>query len=197
MGGVVVEDGVDGLACRNFALDGIQEADGLLMTMALHAAAGDFALKYVESSKQGSRAVAFVVVGHCASPAFLQGQTGLGAVQRLDLGLLVDAEDNGMSGWINIEANDVADLGGKLRVIGELEGANTVRCQAMGTPDALNRGQADARHLGHHPSSPMGRLAGRFAQGQGHNPLDHFVGQPWGSAKAGSCHAADRRRPPP
>jgi hypothetical protein len=34
VGGVVVEDGVDGLAGRDFALDGVQEADELLMPVA-------------------------------------------------------------------------------------------------------------------------------------------------------------------
>ena len=36
MGGGVVEDGVDRLSCRNLALDGVEEADELLMPMTLH-----------------------------------------------------------------------------------------------------------------------------------------------------------------
>ena len=39
VGGVVVEDRMDRLAGGNFALDGVEEADELLMPMALHVAA--------------------------------------------------------------------------------------------------------------------------------------------------------------
>jgi len=43
--------------------------------------------------------------------------------------------------------------------------------QAMGAPDALHRGQADARDLGHHPAGPVSGLAVRLALGQGYNPF--------------------------
>src|SRR5512133_2079936 len=39
--GVVVENEMNDLACRHLRLDGIEEADELLMPMALHAAADD------------------------------------------------------------------------------------------------------------------------------------------------------------
>jgi len=41
VGGVIVEDGVKRLASRDLALDGVEEADELLMPMALHAAADE------------------------------------------------------------------------------------------------------------------------------------------------------------
>ena len=40
MGGVVVEDHVDDLADRDLRLDGVEEADELLMPVAPHVAAG-------------------------------------------------------------------------------------------------------------------------------------------------------------
>ena len=36
VGGIVVEDRMDRLACGNFALDGVEETDELLMPLALH-----------------------------------------------------------------------------------------------------------------------------------------------------------------
>ena len=36
VGGVVVENDVDALACRNVSLKGVEEADELLMPVALH-----------------------------------------------------------------------------------------------------------------------------------------------------------------
>ena len=183
--GVVVEDGMNGLAGRDLALDGIEEADELLMAVALHAATDDLAFQHVEGGEQGGRAVSLVIMGHGPGPALLHRQPRLGAVQRLDLALLIDAEHHGVGGRINIQADDVADLGGEPGIIGELEGADAVRCQAMGLPDALHRGQADTGDPGHHPAGPVGGLAGRLAQGQGDDPLGDLVGQPLDTRGAG------------
>ena len=85
VGGVVVEDGVDQLAGRDRGLDGVEEADELLVPVALHVAADDGAVEHVEGGEQRGGAVALVVVGHGAGAALLHGQAGLGAVERLDL----------------------------------------------------------------------------------------------------------------
>ena len=45
---VIVEDDVDDLASRDLAFDRIEEADELLMSVALHAAADDLALEHLE-----------------------------------------------------------------------------------------------------------------------------------------------------
>ncbi len=101
--GVVVQDGVDDLASRNLRLDGVQEADELLMAVALHAVADDLALQHVECGEQGGRAVALVVVGHGPGPALLQRQSRPGAVQGPDLGLLVDRQNDGVGWRVDIE----------------------------------------------------------------------------------------------
>jgi hypothetical protein len=54
------------------------------------------------------------------------GRAGPGAVERLDLGFLVDRDNDGMDGWVHVEADDVVHLGGKGRVAGRLEGADAV-----------------------------------------------------------------------
>ena len=61
---------------------GVEEADELLMPVALHVAADHGAVEDVEGGEQGRRAVALVVVGHGAGAAFLHRQAGLGAVER-------------------------------------------------------------------------------------------------------------------
>ena len=48
MSGVVVENGVDDFACGDLSLDGVQEADELLMAVALHVAADDGAVEHIE-----------------------------------------------------------------------------------------------------------------------------------------------------
>ena len=111
--GVVVEDHVDDLAGWDIRFDRVEEADELLMAVALHAAADDLALQNVERGEQGRRAVAFVVMGHRAGAAFLHRQARLGAVERLDLALLVDREHDCMRRRIDIEADDIANLAAK------------------------------------------------------------------------------------
>src|SRR5215218_2628753 len=76
VGGVVVEDHVHELSGGHLGLDSIQEADELLMAMALHTSADNLAFEYVESSKQRGCAVALVVMGHRAGAALLHWQAG-------------------------------------------------------------------------------------------------------------------------
>src|SRR5665647_1541966 len=123
----------------------------------------------VESSEQGGRTVAFVVVGHRSSTARLHRQTGLGAVERLDLALLIDREDDGMGWWIDIEAYNIAQLVDKLRVGGELELFHPVRLKAVRTPDALDGTRADIGDLRHHGGGPVGRLCWRLGLGERHD----------------------------
>ena len=62
VGGVVVHDGMHQLACGHLGFDGIQEADELLVPMALHAAADDATFQHVQGGKQCGGAVPDVVV---------------------------------------------------------------------------------------------------------------------------------------
>ncbi len=101
VGGVVVGDGVDDLARRGRALDGIEEADELLMGVSLHAAAEHGAVEDVQRRKQRRGAVALVVMGHGAALAGFERQAGLGAVQGLDLRFFVDLNRPGFTGGSN------------------------------------------------------------------------------------------------
>ena len=51
VGGVVVDDGMDRLSLRHLHLDGIEEADELLMAMTLHVAANDGAVEDIEGGE--------------------------------------------------------------------------------------------------------------------------------------------------
>src|SRR5271166_3028353 len=63
---------------------------------------------------------------------------------NLDLRLLVDRENDGMGGWIDIEPDDVTQLVNELRVVGELELLHPMRLKAVSAPDALDRAGTDA-----------------------------------------------------
>src|ERR1051325_2205423 len=58
---------------------------------------------------------------------------------------------------IDIEPDNVVQLGGELRVGGQLELAHSMRLQPVAAPDTLHRGNADPDGLGHRgPGPPFG-----------------------------------------
>src|SRR5258707_11020840 len=111
VGRIVVEDDVDSLLRWNRFLDGVEEADELLMTMALHTPADHLTFEHVEGSKERGGTVTLVVMGHGAGAALLHRQAWLGTVQRLDLALLIDRPNHGMGRRGDIKAHDVAPPG--------------------------------------------------------------------------------------
>lgn len=160
VGGIVVGDGMDRLSPRDLRLDGIEEANELLVAMTLHVAADYGSVEDIEGGEQCRRAVALVVVGHRSGASRLHGQARLATVERLDLALLVDREDDSLGGWIDVEADDVAQLGDEPRVGGQLELLDAVRLKAVFAPDTVDGTGADIDGLRHHGRSPLGRLAG-------------------------------------
>ncbi len=75
--GVAVEDRLKLLALRDGGLDGVEEADELLMAMPLHVPADDGAVEHVQCGEECGGAVALVVVGYRASAALLHRQARL------------------------------------------------------------------------------------------------------------------------
>ena len=121
VGGVVIEDHVDILVSGHVALDDIEKADELLMTVALHVAADDPAIEDIQGGKQCGGSVALVIVGHGATAPLLHRQSGLGAVEGLDLALFIHGQHHGMGRRVHIQTNHIPEFVGKDRIIGELE----------------------------------------------------------------------------
>ena len=110
VGGVVVGDQVDIEVRRDLPVDPVEEADELLMAVLLHALADHPTVEHIERREQGGGAVALVVVGHGSGPTLLHGQARLGAVERLDLGLLVHRQHDGVLRRVEIQPDHVLDL---------------------------------------------------------------------------------------
>jgi hypothetical protein len=131
----------------------------------------------LNAAKRG-RAVAFVIVGHGATAAGLDRQARLGAVERLDLALLVDRQHHGMGRRIDVQPDDVLDLGGEFGVGRELEAAHLMGPQPVGPPDPLHRADAEPAGHGHRRRRPVGHVVRRWLfQRSPHHPLDHGLGQ--------------------
>jgi hypothetical protein len=109
--------------------------------------------------------MALVVVRHGRTPATLHRQSRLRAVERLDLAVLVHGRHEGVLGWVHVETDDVADLLEELRVVGELEGFDPARLQAVLPPDRMDRGRRQAAHLDHRAQRPVRRGRRLFVQG--------------------------------
>src|SRR4051812_47034662 len=116
---------------------------------------------------------------HRAGPALLHGQAGLGAVEGLDLRLLVDRKHDGVSGRVDIEPDNIAQFVDELRVSGELELLDPMRLKTMRAPDPLHRACTDPDSFRHHRSSPMGRLNGRISPGERYNTLGDIRTEGW------------------
>ena len=177
MGGVVVENDMDDLVFGDLSIDHVQETDELLVPVALHIASDHGPVEDVQGGEQRCCSIAFVVMGHGAETPFLHRQSRLGAVQRLDLAFLIDGQDDGVGGRIDVKPNNITQFSDEVRVVRELELPIAVRLQAMGTPDAANRAFTDANRHGHHRGRPMGRLNGWVRQRQRHHALGYFGAQ--------------------
>src|SRR5215831_21214345 len=87
---------------------------------------------------------------HLARPHW---QQRLGAIQGLNLRLLIGAEHECALRRIQIQAHDVPHLFHEERVLRELEGLGPMRLQAEGAPDAADRALARSS------SNPSSRAA--------------------------------------
>lgn len=64
VGRVIVENGMDDLACRHGFFDRIEKADEFLMAMAGHASPQHGSIEDIEGGEQGGGTIALVIVGH-------------------------------------------------------------------------------------------------------------------------------------
>jgi hypothetical protein len=91
----------------------------------------------------------------------LHRQSWLGAVERLDLALFVDRENDGMGGRVDVEADNVLEFLSELRVVRQLERPDAMRGELVSLKDALHRSQAHACRLRQHSAGPMGCFSRR------------------------------------
>ena len=115
----------------------------------------------IKRGKQRGCSVAFVVVGRGGTATLLHGQSGLGAVQRLNLTLLVDRQDQRVLGRVEKYADNVLQFGGEIRIVADLEAFYTMRFRSVGVPNAPHTGLVDVRRASHGARGPvaLGSLA--------------------------------------
>ena len=110
--------------------------------------------------------MARVIVSVSSQAAFPHRQPGLGAVQGLNLALLVHTQHQGLVGRIEIKPDHVAELGHKGAIAAELEGLGQVRFEAVLPPDPPDSGLAQALGCSHGARAPVGRVGRKLMQGR-------------------------------
>lgn len=108
--GIVIEHEVDLHPRRDLPFDLVEKAHGFLLPMLSLALADDPAGGNLQRCEQGRCAVPIIIVGAAFGLAGPPGQDRLAAIQRLDLALLVHAEDDGPRPlwWMEVAADDVS-----------------------------------------------------------------------------------------
>src|SRR4030095_13948763 len=95
----------------------------------------------------------------------------LRALQGLALRLLVAAQDEGPIRWAQIQSDDIPELGLEVLVARKLEGAQHVRLDVVGAPDALYLRRRNPRVLRHRAHAPAGTSRRRL-HGLGEHTFD-------------------------
>src|SRR5262245_47397159 len=170
-------------ACRDVALYLVQELAELLCAMAWHAFADHTTCFQIrvrghrrnKTCEQRCGAMTLVVVRAPLDLSRTHRQHRLGAVQRLDLALFVDTDDQGLLGRIEIKPYNVAYLLDKLRIGRKLERLRPMWLQAEGAPDAMHRGGRHARYLRHAARAPVRRVHGLRLQRPDNDLLDAII----------------------
>src|ERR1035437_5048293 len=160
VGAVVIEDEVNVEVVGNFPVDAVEEAtklDGAMLTVDF---TDDFPGGNVERGEKGSGAVPAVVVGPALWLTGTHREDGLASIQRLDLSLLVGAEDQRPLKRIQIQTDYVADLLHQLWVVGQLECVGAMGLKPKCAPNPVDGRAAEAARSGHGAGTPVSRVFG-------------------------------------
>src|SRR5258708_5454273 len=134
--------------------------------MAAIAFANDTSGGDVERREQGRHAMARIVVTAPLDLTRAHRQHRLAAVERLDMALLVDAQDQRMLRRRHVEPDNVAHLLNEQWIGRKLEAFRAVRLQAEGSPDAMDGRGRVIDVFGHPPQAPVRGVFWRRLYGQ-------------------------------
>ena len=122
--------------------------------------------------------MARIVVGAPLDLSRSHGQQRLGPVQRLDLALLVDAQNQGALRRGQIKPDDVAHLVDKQWVGGKLEGLGAMRLKVERLPNAMDGRGRKSDRARHRAQAPMRRIPRRRIQRQANRLGDLVIADP-------------------
>ena len=102
---------------------------------------------------------------------FFRGSPGWGAVERLNLALLVGAEHAGVFGWIEIQTDNGLQFLREARIVTDLKNSRQMRLQTMFVPDPSYALFAETGRFGHGTRAPVSRIVRLFLR----RPANDFL----------------------
>ena len=129
----------------------------------------------VQRGEQRRRAVPDVVVGVAFGVAEAHRQRRLGAIERLDLRLLVHAQDHRVVGRAEAQPDDVAHFLDEERIGGQLEGLRQMRLDPEEGEPTLVPCSWQCPQLAPGACAPMRGGVGRLLQGTADHHRRHFL----------------------
>jgi hypothetical protein len=121
VGSVIVHDEMHVQIRRHVVFYGVEESTELRAAVATMDLADDFAGFGIESGEQAGCAMAQVVRSAAFGLSGTHGQQRRGSLQSLNLALLIDGQDQGALGRVQVQADDVPHLVDKQGVVAELK----------------------------------------------------------------------------
>ena len=119
---VVVDDAVDVFILLGGVVNLPQKLEEFLMAVSGHAFPDHYALEHIECGEECCCSVALVVMRHGSRSSLLEGQGRLGAVERLDLAFLINAEEKRMLWWTQVQTDNILEFFNEALVIAEFKG---------------------------------------------------------------------------
>jgi len=140
----------------------------------------------VKGRIQTGGAVPFVIVSVALNLSWPQLSFWLSTIQSLDLRFLVNRQNQGVIGRVQIQTNHIKNLLGKVWIVADFEGFQTVRLQLRSPPNLLYLPAGDAGMFCHQSKTPMGEPARNLMDSVIQNGFDLFLiklsglSWPWG-----------------
>ena len=135
----------------------------------------DLARRHFERSVEIDDAVALVVVRVSHGSSRAQWQRHLRALKGLDGSLFVDAQDDGVSGRIQVQPDYVLHLRGELRISAHLVGPHQMRLEPVLSKKIGDAAAGQADLLTEQPRGPAASAGWRRRHGKLNDSLDRLT----------------------
>src|SRR5450755_715955 len=169
VGSVVIGDDVERFVFGCLLVNEPEKRNPILIGMAVPALAQHTSVESIQSGEQSGCSMPLIIVCHGFATTLLHRQTGLRTIQCLNLTLLIDGKHNRLLRRIEIQADNVFEFFGKLRIVADLERLCAVGFQTVRMPHPTNASFADSNRPSHAPCTPVGSVFGSFLRGLANN----------------------------
>lgn len=152
-------------------LDLLQEGKKLRGSGPFLDATNDFARQNIEGLQRGCCSIALVIVSATSDVSRRKRQPRLSAIERLNLGFLVNTQHQAIVWRVHIQADNVYPFIGKMRIIADLNDSESARLQVCRFSNFTNLPSGDASVLRHQRDAPMSGLVRNMARHQRENAV--------------------------